>query len=548
MGLLAVVASRARKFGLLPRVIKALPIVSLLCFLVGLAFLASMPLEGMFRGTYKSENALMPHDALTFYRESDWDVLRALKLEARDIKDTEDRNKVVKELFEGYGLAAYNTNPDSLANLANNTVYAVSSASRGPHNEAIVIAAPWIVDGDQFNEGGVAMTLGLARSIEKWSFLQKNLIFVLPSTTRDLRKWVEAYHTSLQHTAGSIEGAIVMEYASDREFYSSVEVLFEGLNGQLPNLDLVNVAIHCARAEGSRPEILGSEDTNGYTGRLKTMLRHISQQASAGVIPDTASAMFSGYRIDAVTLRAVFNSEFNNDITTFGRICESTARSINNLLEHFHQSFFFYLLLGTNYFVSIASYLPAAMLVAGSFSIMALYWIFTMNSASVSEAAQAGIGVALITVLSSICGYCWSVGHTLAAIASGVLLVLLGITLSFVFSLRARGVLYATALAIAGLQLSALAMVNFSLSFVVGTLMVPLSWIRPSRTPKLNIAIVVLACPAAILSTVAWYYYEIPALALVEQISDAFNDISVNTWMVIWGVWIPLWVASAIAA
>lgn len=548
MGLLAVVASRARKFGLLPRVIKALPAVSVLCVLIGIVLLASMPLEGMYRGTYRSENALMPHDALTFYRESDWDVLRALKLEVRDIKDTDDRNRRISELFENYGLAAYNTNPDSLINAENNTVYAISRASRGPHNEAIVIAAPWFVEDDKFNEGGVAMTLGLARSIEKWSFLQKNLIFVLPNTTRDLRNWVELYHTSLQHTAGSIEGAIVMEYASDREFYSAVEVLFEGLNGQLPNLDLVNVAIHCTRAESSRPEILGSENTNEYIGRLKTMLRHISQQASAGVIPDTASAMFSGYRIDAVTLRAVFDSDFNNDITTFGRICESTARSINNLLEHFHQSFFFYLLLGTNYFVSIASYLPVAMLVAGSFSVMALYWIFTMDSASVSEASQAGVGVALITVLSSICGYCWSVSHTYAAIASGVLLLVLGVTLSFTFSLHARGALYAIALAIVGLQLSALAMVNFSLSLAIGMLMVPLSWIRPSRTPAWNIAVVVLACPGAILSAVAWYYYEIPAITFVEQISDAFNTLSVNTWMVIWGVWIPLWVASAIAA
>ena len=35
-------------------------------------------------------------------------------------------------------------------------------------------------------------------------------------------------------------------------------------------------------------------------------------------------------------------------------------RSINNLLEKFHQSFFFYLLLAPRQFVSISSYLPSA--------------------------------------------------------------------------------------------------------------------------------------------------------------------------------------------
>jgi glycosylphosphatidylinositol transamidase len=41
------------------------------------------------------------------------------------------------------------------------------------------------------------------------------------------------------------------------------------------------------------------------------------------------------------------------------RIIESTLRSINNLLERFHQSFFFYLLPSSNYYISIGMYMPA---------------------------------------------------------------------------------------------------------------------------------------------------------------------------------------------
>ena len=36
------------------------------------------------------------------------------------------------------------------------------------------------------------------------------------------------------------------------------------------------------------------------------------------------------------------------DVTQFGRIVDSTFRSVNNLLEKFHQSFSFYLMLSPN--------------------------------------------------------------------------------------------------------------------------------------------------------------------------------------------------------
>ena len=40
------------------------------------------------------------------------------------------------------------------------------------------------------------------------------------------------------------------------------------------------------------------------------------------------------------------------------RIIEGVCRSLNNLLERFHQSFFFYLLPATDRYVSIGLYMP----------------------------------------------------------------------------------------------------------------------------------------------------------------------------------------------
>jgi glycosylphosphatidylinositol transamidase len=50
-------------------------------------------------------------------------------------------------------------------------------------------------------------------------------------------------------------------------------------------------------------------------------------------------------------------------------VLESTLRSINNLLERLHASFFFYLLLHPGWFVKIGNYLPAAILIGAGLTI-----------------------------------------------------------------------------------------------------------------------------------------------------------------------------------
>jgi len=65
-------------------------------------------------------------------------------------------------------------------------------------------------------------------------------------------------------------------------------------------------------------------------------------------------------------------------------IMETTLRAINNLLERFHASFFFYLLPHPGWFHKIGSYLPAAILIGAGMTIEGLQmWIesgWTRNS------------------------------------------------------------------------------------------------------------------------------------------------------------------------
>lgn len=166
---------------------------------------------------------------------------------------------------------------------------------------------------------------------------------------------------------------VVVDNPLNRRF-ESLHIVYDGLNGQLPNLDLFNTATAIANGQMGMGVALQSmwNPADKYQDRLQTMLRGMASQG-LGHASGPHSA-FIPYHVDAITLQAVGDGW--QDEMAMGRVVESTFRSLNNLLEKFHQSFFFYLLMQPYRFVSIGTYLPSAMLVAVNFTIMALaLWI-----------------------------------------------------------------------------------------------------------------------------------------------------------------------------
>lgn len=60
------------------------------------------------------------------------------------------------------------------------------------------------------------------------------------------------------------------------------------------------------------------------------------------------------------------------------KIVEGISRSLNNLLERFHQSFFFYVIISSDRFISIGDYMPSIGLMAGSLLIKSfLLWLIS---------------------------------------------------------------------------------------------------------------------------------------------------------------------------
>ena len=261
-------------------------------------------------------------------------------------------------------------------------VYAVLNAPRGDATEAIVLVAAWTnMDGD-LNQSGVALALALARYFKRWSLWSKDIIILITGDSRaGPQAWVDAYHD--EHTSpliaplplksGALQGVVVVDNALDHPF-ESLHIIYDGINGQLPNLDLFNTAVSIASGQlgiGISLQRMWKHN-DSYRERLQTMLRGMLSQGlghSSG-----PHSNFIPYHIDAITLQAVGHGR--QDEMAMGRCVESIFRSLNNLLEHFHQSFFFYLLMQADRFVSIGTYLPSAMLVAVNFTIMAIaLWV-----------------------------------------------------------------------------------------------------------------------------------------------------------------------------
>lgn len=167
----------------------------------------------------------------------------------------------------------------------------------------------------------------------------------------------------------------MVDKAFDHKFMS-LHIVYDGINGQLPNLDLLNSAVHIASGQmGIRVALQRMwKHNDSYRDRLQTMLRGMVSQGLGHTSGPHSS--FIPYHVDALTFQAVGDGW--QDEMALGRCVESTFRSLNNLLEHFHQSFFFYLLMQSQRFVSIGTYLPSAMLVAVNFTIMAIaLWILS---------------------------------------------------------------------------------------------------------------------------------------------------------------------------
>ncbi|KAF7591373.1 Glycosyl phosphatidyl inositol protein transamidase complex subunit [Aspergillus hancockii] len=376
-------------------------VLSFLCILAGVVWLLLLPLEDYAHETYISENALLPGQVHAYFSGSEQNIFRGYKKElegllssgkqedGQAINDAELTPEIldkIQSVLRASGLKVATQNYEytsaGITHQGQNT-YGIIQAPRGDATEAIVIVTAWKTADRELNLNGVTLALTLARYFKRWSLWSKDIIFLItPDSKSGTQAWIDAYHDMqppsvqpLPLKSGALQGGLVVEYPFDHRF-ESLHIVYDGVNGQLPNLDLINTAVSIAGGQmgiGSNLQEMWDHD-DSYEARLHTILRGMVKQGFG--YATGAHSSFMPYHIDAITLQT--KGDGWQDEMALGRTVEGLCRSLNNLLEHLHQSFFFYLLMHTKWFVSIGTYLPSAMLIAGNFTIMAIaLWLRT---------------------------------------------------------------------------------------------------------------------------------------------------------------------------
>ncbi|KAI1385329.1 GPI transamidase component GAA1 [Hypoxylon trugodes] len=588
-----------------PRLLKLPPYISLLCIIVGVAWLLMLPLDQYSRRTYISENALLPGQVHTYFGGSDQHVFRAYRheVDALENKTNIEVNDELESIFRGVGLKVGRQNytySSSGKTHHGENVYAILQAPRGDATEAIVLVAAWKNVNNEYNRNGLALALALTRYFKRWSLWSKDIILVVPPDSyAGPQAWVDAYHDAhdasqvspLPIKSGALQGALCLDYAQENRF-DSVHIIYDGVNGQLPNLDLINSVVNIASGQmGMGSALQGMlRHSQQYGDNLETVVRGMLNQALGHATGPHSS--FIPYHVDAITLQPAGNGW--HDEMGLGRLVEGLFRSLNNLLEKLHQSFFFYLLIHKHRFVSIGTYLPSAMLIAVNFTVMAIaLWVKSgykeVDSADesakdkpkvegngvkeaekskevvapASVAAEREVLLPLVLVVS--CHFMGVIplfifNHTPSGLLTPIFTIftLLNAALppmvSYFLTNNTRKppttqqyqLIKSFSLLLLGMFLSSLATLNFSLAFLIGLLATPLSFSQP--WPNLPVAryaqvllLHILSPPAVLL--VGSLVAGVEIRSVLEEAAFGWHAWGMYTPLLVWCVWWPAWLA-----
>eukprot|EP00961_Rhodomonas_salina_P074281 997836-Rhodomonas_salina.1 len=265
----------------------ALDVLAVLGFIGG-ALVFSFFLPELSRRTYFSENAMMPAGAGSKYRSASSNMaFDSFDLLANQTK-AEGMRAVFEHGAEAIGLEVSRhmfTDPRTSERKVNSI--AVLRSPRADGKEMLVLQVEY-PDGDHVSDqdkiASLSTFIAVMHYLATVPWLSKDVIFITtPSTSKNhaaLDRWLLDYHhtplLSDDHMfrGGEIWAAVCLEIPNSA--FDSVAIAFEGDNGDFPNLDLVNVAVHIARRVG-----------------LKAVLPRPQKRRSAS-IPAGRRAIFGG--------------------------------------------------------------------------------------------------------------------------------------------------------------------------------------------------------------------------------------------------------------
>ncbi|KAH6918352.1 Gaa1-like protein [Coprinopsis sp. MPI-PUGE-AT-0042] len=412
--------ARARRRRAMVEVIgKRAPLLKIALLVVGYLWVLAIPSPELAKGVYMDENALSPGHVKARYSWPEVHLadrwLGNLEQLRNQNASSEERASFISDEFRKLGLvSATQKYTFSLTNqtLSGVNAYAVSASPRTSGTEAIVVSASWLSrrgeGAGDLNLRGIATVLSLAHYLKGQSSWSKDLVFVISDGYLDgMQAWLNTYHNTeqknlvaepLPYPSGTVWTAVSIDYSCHS--FSHLGIFHEGVNGQLPNQDIINAFERLGRWHGVQtvmydhvdnqaaptwiPQFIRSDRRfDNYWNRARAVFRNFGYQARG--LPSGIHGLFHRHRIDAFTVYANC-ADGPHGFYAMGRVVEASMRTMNNLLERLHASFFFYIMPHPHSFNKIGTFIPSAVLISLSMMFQGLSsWIqagWVLNPAS----------------------------------------------------------------------------------------------------------------------------------------------------------------------
>nr|CDS25815.1 glycosylphosphatidylinositol anchor attachment 1 [Hymenolepis microstoma] len=260
-----------------------------------------------------------------------------------------------------------------LGNVSSSNLYAIMRSRSGSRTEALVVVAPLRGSGESevTISGSYAYLLSLAKQLSSQLYWAKDIIFLFPDMEYvGLIAWLDAYHgvttssivqgSKLDGRSGGLQAGIVLEFPSLN--LAQLDVSYQGINGELPNLDLINTVARLARKHGIPLSLHGQPQGFIHSSPLPNIRQLISSiwlQGSGS--PSGLHGPLINFQIPCLTLRGIPSANQNPNaqfVRQVGSLIEGFLRCLNNLQERMHQSFYYYLLPDLWHYISIGVYTP----------------------------------------------------------------------------------------------------------------------------------------------------------------------------------------------
>jgi hypothetical protein len=297
-------------------------------------------------------------------------------------------------------------------------IHGIVRSKRGDGKESIILVTPISLTPTLSESLLIRSGLILVDHFSNVQWLAKDLIWLVVfhcslncTSSSILSRWLDQYQNGKGAgprftRAGVLQQGLVLSAQDSDSGLSKANINLVGHDGLLPKLD----TYHLLRGNSwllSRLNILmdpysdptsssqGQSGLSRYLAKLQHMKSMIIQTTSCK--PAGAHAEFKRFMVDAanlhLTLAPLLSSGPDSDVTALkiAEFLELVFRSLNNLSERMHHSYFLYLLTSSSTFITVEFYIIPVVLLILIPATQAVSSVLELNALTASTAGSKGI-------------------------------------------------------------------------------------------------------------------------------------------------------------